>query len=237
MKKQSGFTLVEIAIVLVIIGLLLGGVLKGQELINSAKVKNFATDFRNIPLFIYGYQDKFKALPGDDLNATGRGFASATTNGDGNGVINGNWNSPSNADESILFWQHVRLAGLAAGPTTWLANPVVVGDPFIPKNADGGRIGIESGVSGFIGAQAAVAGPPAIAATPALSGSYIICSDGILGKFALQLDTTMDDGNTATGSMRVVNGTTSATPHVRGQPALQNSAIQPDQSYTVCMAL
>ena len=39
-NKQSGFTLVEIAIVLVIIGLLLGGVLKGQELINSAKVKN-----------------------------------------------------------------------------------------------------------------------------------------------------------------------------------------------------
>ena len=44
MKKQSGFTLIELAIVLVIIGLLLGGVLKGQELINSAKVKNMATD-------------------------------------------------------------------------------------------------------------------------------------------------------------------------------------------------
>ena len=66
-NRQSGFTLVEIAIVLVIIGLLLGGVLKGQELINSAKVKNFAQDFRSVPLFIYGYQDKFKALPGDDL--------------------------------------------------------------------------------------------------------------------------------------------------------------------------
>jgi prepilin-type N-terminal cleavage/methylation domain-containing protein len=64
-SRQAGFTLVEIAIVLVIIGLLLGGVLKGQELINSAKVKNFATDFRNVPLFIYGYQDKYKALPGD----------------------------------------------------------------------------------------------------------------------------------------------------------------------------
>ena len=61
-NNQAGFTLVEIAIVLVIIGLLLGGVLKGQELINSAKVKNFATDFRNTPLFIYGYQDKYKRL-------------------------------------------------------------------------------------------------------------------------------------------------------------------------------
>ena len=45
-NHQSGFTLVEMAIVLVIIGLLIGGVLKGQELINSAKVKNLALDFR-----------------------------------------------------------------------------------------------------------------------------------------------------------------------------------------------
>ena len=66
MKKQAGFTLIELAIVLVIIGLLPGGVLKGQELINSAKVKNLASDFRNIPVYIYGYQDKFKALPGED---------------------------------------------------------------------------------------------------------------------------------------------------------------------------
>ena len=62
-NNQSGFTLVEIAIVLVIIGLLLGGVLKGQELINSAKVKNFAGDIRNISTFIYAYQDRFRALP------------------------------------------------------------------------------------------------------------------------------------------------------------------------------
>jgi hypothetical protein len=48
----------------VIIGLLLGGVLKGQELINSARVKNLATDFRNLPVLIYGYQDKYKAVTG-----------------------------------------------------------------------------------------------------------------------------------------------------------------------------
>ena len=68
-SQQSGFTLVEIAIVLVIIGLLLGGILKGQELINSAKVKNLANDFRVIPTYIYAYQDKFKSLPGDDCLA------------------------------------------------------------------------------------------------------------------------------------------------------------------------
>ena len=64
-SQQSGFTLVEIAIVLVIIGLLLGGILKGQELINSAKAKSFAQDFRTIQTALYGYQDRFKAIPGD----------------------------------------------------------------------------------------------------------------------------------------------------------------------------
>jgi prepilin-type N-terminal cleavage/methylation domain-containing protein len=68
-RQQSGFTLVEIAIVLVIIGLLLGGVLKGQKLINSAKAKAVITDFRNTATMIAAYQDRFRALPGDDPSA------------------------------------------------------------------------------------------------------------------------------------------------------------------------
>lgn len=73
MKKASGFTLIELAIVLVIIGLLLGGVLKGQELINSAKAKSLAADFKNVQVYVYGYQDKYRALPGDDAAARAHG--------------------------------------------------------------------------------------------------------------------------------------------------------------------
>lgn len=139
-QKQSGFTLIEIAIVLVIIGLLLGGVLKGQELINSAKVKNLAADFKNVPVYIYGYQDKFRALPGDDSRVASHvsGATAATTppNVQGNGVIDGTWNSTTATDESFLFWQHVRLAGLAPGPTDVTAND------YIPLNGVGGTIGI-----------------------------------------------------------------------------------------------
>jgi prepilin-type N-terminal cleavage/methylation domain-containing protein len=222
MKKQSGFTLVEIAIVLVIIGLLLGGVLKGQELINSAKVKNFANDFRNIPLFIYGYQDKFKALPGDDLSVvshvTGSTLATTPAGLQGNGVIDGFWNTATLTDESMLFWQHARLAGLASGGTVVANN-----NTYWPTNADGGRIGIESGSSHYIlntdGATF-------------LQGSYVVCSQGILGKFAKQLDTTMDDGNTAGGSMRTV-----AAAHVRGAQALATAAVDDATSYIVCMGL
>lgn len=221
-SQQKGFTLVEIAIVLVIIGLLLGGVLKGQELINSAKVKNFANDFRNIPLFIYGFQDKFKALPGDDAgvvsHVTGSTLASTPASSQGNGVIDGNWNSATLTDESVLFWQHVRLAGLASGST------VVANDnTYWPTNADGGRIGIESGSGHFI---------KNTDNTTFLQGSYVVCSQGILGKFAKQLDTTMDDGNTDSGSMRVV-----ATGHTRGNVALARANVDDATSYIVCMGL
>ena len=219
-RNQSGFTLIEIAIVLVIIGLLLGGVLKGQELINSAKVKNLATDFRNIPVYIYGYQDKFKALPGDDKAATTH--VGATNNGNGNGVIDGNWNDPNTGttSEAVNFWQDVRLAGLAAGPT------VITDAAYIPTNAVGGIIGIQSGTASVTATPInATAG-----ATP-IRGSYIICSSGILGKFVKQLDTTMDDGNPATGSMMA--GVATAV----GAPMTAATTIDDAATYTVCMGV
>ena len=224
-SKQSGFTLVEIAIVLVIIGLLLGGVLKGQELINSAKVKNFATDFRNIPLFIYGYQDKYKALPGDhDATRLAIALSTATAattpaGGVGNGVINGAWNSSVQTDESVLFWQHVRLAGLAAGPTT-APTTAATAQAFVPQNADGGHIGITSG------ANTPVTG---------LTGTYIVCSTNILGKYAKQLDTAMDDGATDTGSVRVIANQT--WDQAAAVASIAVGSVADATSYTICMAL
>jgi prepilin-type N-terminal cleavage/methylation domain-containing protein len=216
MNKQSGFTLIELAIVLVIIGLLLGGVLRGQELINSAKVKNMARDFQNVQVYIYGYQDKYKALPGDDSNPTGHLGATAvkaTSGSQGNGVIEGAWDAGTNGTapttESGLFWQHVRLAGLAPGATA-------ATDPnYYPTNADGGRIGVQS-VNGFSGPTG-------------FNGAYVVCSKGILGKFAKQLDTTLDDGTTNTGSVRVYDD---AAPTVWTASA----SVIDSSTYNVCMS-
>ena len=189
MKKQAGFTLVEIAIVLVIIGLLLGGVLKGQELINSAKVKNFANDFRGVSTFVYAYQDRFRALPGDDSRSATNlptSPVAATTPAAtlANARINGNWNSTTTTDETVLFWQQVRLAGLATGTPTPSGTAT---DAYYPRNADGGRIGITGD-----------------AVIPGWTANFFICSSGIQGRFARQLDTTMDDGDTSTGTVRVL---------------------------------
>jgi len=228
-QNQSGFTLIEIAIVLVIIGLLLGGVLKGQELINSAKVKNLATDFRNIPVFIYGYQDKFKSLPGDDAGVVAHVSGTlATTGTPGNGLIEGSWNSYTQTEESYLFWQHVRLAGLTAGPTVIPGTPAV-GDGYKPVNAVGGEIGIQSGTS------TAGSAPLKDAAGNAIPGTYIICSPNILGKFAKQLDIQLDDGNTATGSMMVYDN--AAGDYALGKTATVTGSVKDADITVVCMGV
>ncbi|MDD2701989.1 MAG: type II secretion system protein [Sideroxydans sp.] len=223
-QKQSGFTLIEIAIVLVIIGLLLGGALKGQELINSAKVKNLATDFKNIPVYIYGYQDKFRALPGDDKAANDHVGAAAAEIGNGNGVIDGAWNSEVANVESYMFWEHVRLAGLATGSTTQGATD------YVPVNASGGTIGIMSGTTDLT--KAAIND-----GTNAIRGSYVICSSGILGKFVKQLDLQMDDGNTAGGSMMATPVTGYAVGTQAATAAKATADIDGAASYIVCMGV
>lgn len=213
--RQNGFTLVEIAVVLVIVGLLLGGVLKGQELIDSAKVKNLAQDFRTTPMLIHAYQDKFRALPGDDRRAVAHlcpsGVSDCTTAGNGDGVLGGRWDD-DDGSEAARFWQQVRLANLASGPTD-------TGDAaYIPRNAEGGRIGIQRGGSG---------------APLGLAGSHVICSASIRGKLARQLDLALDDGNPASGALRA--GTTGDDGALTAISA--TNPLVDGNSHTVCLSL
>src|SRR5574340_544972 len=102
MRKQMGFTLVEIAVVLVIIGLLLGGVLKGQELIAQAKIRNVANDFNGLTAAIYSYQDRYRALPGDDSRATSRWTQTGVKDGDGDGQVEGEYEASGVALDLFL---------------------------------------------------------------------------------------------------------------------------------------
>lgn len=211
MKKQLGFSLIELAIVLVIAGLLLAGVMRGQELIANAKVKSLASDFRNIPTYFYGYQDRFRTLPGDDRSAdTHVAGTNASTNGQGqNGLIQGGWNSSTNTDESFLLWQHLRLAGLATGATD-TASP-----QYVPRNSEGGQLGVTS-----VAALAAVT-------AGTFNTAHAMCSDAILGRYALQLDTMLDDGAGNTGVMRIL---------VNGTPGSGEAAPAAATPYLVCMS-
>jgi prepilin-type N-terminal cleavage/methylation domain-containing protein len=189
-KQEAGFTLVEIAIVLVIIGLLLGGILKGQEMITQAKIKNIVNDLNGMSAAIYSYQDRYRALPGDELNAstTGRWGAGAP-GGDGNGVFctgacasptTLKYNSPPVAPaaglETQLFWLHLRLSGFVPGPTAGAAGMQQ------PSNAVNGLLGVQTTGMGFI--------------------ANIICSSNLPDKVGIAVDTQIDDGASNTGSVR-----------------------------------
>ena len=119
MKKQSGFTLVEIAIVLVVIGLLLGGILKGQQLINSARVRNMADQNSGVQAAYFGFIDRFRQIPGDMSPAdacAAIGTIVDQTNCGGTPVIGGNRNGRIDTwVEAAAVWNHLSSAGFLNG--------------------------------------------------------------------------------------------------------------------------
>ena len=191
-KAQMGFTLVEIAIVLVIIGLLLGGILKGQEMVTQAKIKNVIADFSGVSAAYYGYQDRYRAIPGDDSNANARwnlGIAAPATGAYGNGLVSGGYATATANEESRLFWLHLRSAGFVAGTGQQ--------QPF---NAVTGILGVQTG-------DAVVAGVgPTLLNIAGGNGfvGVIICSAGLPDKISIAVDTQMDDGSSNTGTVRAL---------------------------------
>ncbi len=225
MKIQKGFTLVEIAIVLVIVGLLLAAVLKGQEMITQGKIKGAITDFNSVLTAFNGYQDRYKVLPGDDANAATRWPAGAfgtgslaAVNGDGNGIIAGLYNTnlaltatPTTVQESNLFWQDLRASGFYAGTQT---GP---GSGTLPTNVAGGTIGVEDDTTNSAGIK---------------MGGILICSTSIPAKIAQAVDTQIDDGDATLGSVRSIAIAADGTLPVLTTAPL--AAYDPGSSYVVC---
>ena len=129
---QKGFTLVELAIVMVIIGLLVGAVLKGQAMIDDARIKRVINDINGISAAYFIYLDRYNAFPGDDPNSVGRWAGVA--NGDGDGRIEQSETAP--AGESLEAWQGMRSAGLLSG------NAAAVGASALPRHPFGDIFGI-----------------------------------------------------------------------------------------------
>ena len=160
-RSQAGLTLVEIAIVLLIVGLLIGVILKGQEMVLNAKLKKIDRDRSGIATATLAYQDRYRQLPGDDDQASAR-FAiysdgvddplPADINGDGDGSIDGNWIALANSETSNM-WKHLRACDLIPGS----------GDSAIqPRNTYGGVIGVRDGsllINGHVTIFGAIEGP------------------------------------------------------------------------------
>ena len=186
MKSQRGFTLVEIAIVLVIVGVLLGGVLKGQSLIASAKTNGVIRDMQALQAAVYGFQDRYQALPGNLSNA-----ATVVGNGAVNCTADCNDADIAGAGNISLAFNHMVAAGLIPGPapaSQLTGNMgVILGSPDMPTNPWGGRM--------FIWTSAAYAGTGAAAL-----GVYT--GPAVPSSVLAEIDRKIDDGFPTTGSFR-----------------------------------
>ena len=146
--RQKGFTLVEIAIVLVIIGLLLGGILKGQELINSARVRNLADQNTGIQAAYYGFIDRYRRVPGDYRSTDASSAIGVTINlpvsplsptGVGNGRVD------NNLEEATAVWEQLAKANFLSGGFTPADDPTPPVDTteyenHAPRNAFNGTL-------------------------------------------------------------------------------------------------
>ncbi len=121
MHKENGFTLIEITILLAILGLLLGGILKGQELIASARVRNLISQQDGVKAAYLGFLDRFRALPGDYTLASAKiANVAVTANGNGNSQIQSIAGGDA-IDEHIAVWDHLSKAGFINGSYTYAA--------------------------------------------------------------------------------------------------------------------
>ena len=229
-SRQSGFTLVEIAIVLVIIGLLLGGVLKGQELIENSKTKSIVNDMKAVQAAYNGYIDRYKSLPGDEAAATmlARGWAGtagAPAATAGNGVLNitaaETITGGAAATEAAAFWRALRGSGLLAGDPTALLVAA------LPRHAAGGLLSVTADPAGIYGQ----------------AGTFV-CATGLSTKQAASIDALVDGALPATnignnaGSLRgASNATNPLAPTTVVAAGLAYNETTTTTPWTVCMKI
>ena len=201
-RNQSGFTLVEIAIVLVIIGLLLGGILKGQELVQNARVRNLADQQNAVAAAYFAFQDRYRALPGD--------YAAGNTNipnvtsapcGGGGGCTQGD--SQITGDERLYAWHHLTNAGFISCPVC-APNPTAGAAPSAANslvNAYNGFMILEYNNNY---AMAPPAGGGAAPAAPLIN--HLKSGAQVPSNIMAEVDQKLDDGNPNTGKFRVITG-------------------------------
>lgn len=228
--KMRGFTLVEMSIVLVIIGLIVGGVLAGKSLVHSAEIRSVTTEYNRYKTAMDSFRDKYLALPGDmpnavqfwgaaagvsdnGIDATCAALAApsttmATCNGDGNRRV-----GYSGASfEMFRAWQHLVNAGLIEGNYTGIAGSGSATDTEIGSNAPVSKVA-NAGWS-FIYID------PADGSGSLYAGSYgnvlyfgtVAANDytyegALLPEDAYNLDRKMDDGSPAAGRVLTHNDT------------------------------
>lgn len=231
---QKAFSLVELSIVLVILGLLTGGILAGQSLIRAAELRSIVSDYQRYTSARQAFRDKYMAIPGDMANATRfwsrlNGNADCVSNsaasiatpgtcdGNGDGVIN-DGGSSNQSTEAFQFWRQLALAGMIEGSYTGIAGSVNGTDYDFGTNAPRAKINVAGWGSTY--AQNTGGGIPSVYRRNYLNALTIGSDDGgwadaqfLRTEEAWNIDTKLDDSIPGIGRVQAwpaANGCTLA---------------------------
>ncbi|MEQ8508549.1 MAG: prepilin-type N-terminal cleavage/methylation domain-containing protein [Rhodospirillaceae bacterium] len=205
---QSGFTLIEMSIVLVIIGLIIGGILKGQEIIESSRQKNVITQIDAVRSAINTFADKYNALPGDYGSASTR-ISAVLTDGDDNGLIAASdaaavITTVQNTDENLDFFNHLAGAELLSGTTIGTVGTAFGDGAALPAVAIPG-----AGMTLVYGNHNALTTSPRqthwlrVHKDPTAAITTAAGSGAFTGKSLFQIDLKVDDGVGFQGNTRL----------------------------------
>jgi prepilin-type N-terminal cleavage/methylation domain-containing protein len=212
-NKRKGFTLVELSIVLVIIGLIIGGVLTGKQIIDNARINNALQNVQAYEAQFQTYVQNYGALPGDDSGAPTRFPNAVPTSpvGNGDGTLQGTFDSASASDESRLLWADMRAAGLVKNQVSGSSSTAVQ-----PPNPFNGIYGFQNG---------------------AFSGAFtttVLCMNNVASGAIQAIDTRLDDGKPNSGNIQSIVSTGTVGEAVSGTVATSYGG---GQTYTVCIRI
>jgi len=244
-KSQAGFTLVELAIVMIIIGLLIGGVLKGQQLITNAQVTSTVAQIKAIDAATTSFKDQYSAVPGDMKTPAARvpnciGACDDNATADGDGRVDNAGTAIDftavPADEQISFWAQLNAAGLLTGiqPDTTAITATAWGQYAPASKITGGGFDV-----GWYGGGNTLSGQENTDVTaPAPAGEYLALhgdagkqvTDAATDSFltpnlAARIDTKIDDGQPNTGTVQAAAVTAGDCASAATAAGVYNEAI------------
>lgn len=221
--SRAAFTLLELAIVISIIGLIVGGVLSGRSLVRGAEINAIVSEFRKYQTATTQFRDKYNALPGD--MSTASSYWASAGNGNGDGMIKNT--ATANTNEVSLFWIHLSSGGFVEGSYTNVADSttaMVAGTNNPRSKVSGagwnvaylGTVGYDSSSSAYTGARSPAADSFYDGTFDHVlligGGTNSLRPTGILeGNEAYGIDFKIDDGKPATGDVTAMEYQGNAT--------------------------